>query len=170
MTVEGEHVYHVSTLGVLAHNSCPIGIQRNPRSGKIEQLLPANGRQASLKGSRWNTAPSIQRRSKLPTGLEDHHAVPRSFLEWQNPHDFALIAKAEGVDIVKARWNIGRIPHRGGHTNAYYGAVRSRVDMVYRRYLAGGSRWDASRIDAEFSQVADGIFADIASGKLKLYK
>jgi hypothetical protein len=77
LEVYAEHVYFVGEQGLLVHNEYEVGIRRNPQSGKIEQRLAAAGEHASLKGTRWNTAPPIERTQSIVNGLEDHHTIPK---------------------------------------------------------------------------------------------
>jgi hypothetical protein len=77
LEVYAEHVYFVGEQGLLVHNEYEVGIRRNPQSGKIEQRLAAAGEHASLKGTRWNTAPPIEKATAIANGIEEHHGIPK---------------------------------------------------------------------------------------------
>jgi RHS repeat-associated protein len=104
--------------------------------------------------------------------IEDHHLINQATLTGKNPHELIEAAAEMGVDIRTADWNIKRMFHRGGHTNAYYQAVRDRLDVaaeIYRADLAQGIKWSPQTMESTLREVAAGIRSDIFWLKLRLY-
>jgi len=122
LEVHAEHVYFVGEDGLLVHNSegYSLGIRRNPRSGKIEQRLAANGRQGSLKGTLWNTAPEIQKRPKTS---QNHHLITNQMREALD--DVGLDGAA-----LRARRDLQYMSSPGGHTGYEQWHIQYDVDML----------------------------------------
>ena len=180
--VEGLHNYTVGADGVVVHNACAHTAAYNAKQAAYAKYVQRNGKNAlgiqawaqgvsRPAGSLGYTAGMARHSQNLAArrralSLEDHHLINQAQLTGVRPHQMALIAKNEGIDIRTAAWNLQTMPHRGGHTTAYYRHVRNYLDSVYSRYSNQGAAW----IEFELKSVAQQISKDIASGAVKLYK
>ena len=107
---------------------------------------------------------------KQMSAYEEHHWINQATLNGKNPHPFIKKAHKLGVDIIKEKWNIESIPHRGGHTDVYYDFVRTKLDNVYEIYNQSGSSWSAAQMREALIDVKNQIKTQYESGNLNLYK
>jgi RHS repeat-associated protein len=100
-----------------------------------------------------------------PLGLscQIHHIIPKA-----DSHGFKThpLIKEAGIDIVSDAKNLMKLDgHSGGHTQAYYDAVRKALND---KLMTHGGQGKAKATEGAY-QVMDELRSDIASGKLKLY-
>ena len=96
---------------------------------KLRGQLPSD---APIQWKIWDDYPG--------TKFEEHHWINQAQLTGQNQHKLfnQLLTRFTERDIKKnlidADWNIGTIPHRGGHTQDYYDMVVDQLDDVQDLY------------------------------------
>jgi RHS repeat-associated protein len=102
-----------------------------------------------------------------PLGLkcQVHHIIPKAKSHGFRTHP---LVKAGKIDIVTDARNLMKLSgHSGGHTKAYYQAVRDALDA--KMGALGKDIKDPAKARAAVYEVMDDLRSDIASGKLPLY-
>lgn len=96
---------------------------------------------------------------------QDHHAIPWDNKTWKH-QDHPLVKEAGNPNLKTLGENLRALEgHAGRHSPAYHQEIRRRLDEAYVRVKDRGE--EAAL--AELKNVINGIWNDIASGKLKPY-
>lgn len=113
-----------------------------------------------------------------PRNFEVHHWINKAKVNGTKPHDLFESLIDDGLtdvvdEVLKADWNQDLIPHRGGHVEDYYKAVKDKLDFIHESYddysSATGKVMDSAEVKRLFKEAVDSIKKQMKNGDIQLY-